>query len=112
VGAVSEEYVTPVCTYAMQTVVLITHQQLSTMTVEFNFDKAKQQQILMLFEWLKKVGLVNSYKIQPYTPVEEEDPEGFITDMVQEAEQDLKNGNYYSSEEAKKMIGNWLKESR
>lgn len=38
------------------------------MTVQLNFDKADQQRLMPLLEWLREIGLVKSYSISGGTP--------------------------------------------
>ena len=80
------------------------------MTLVLNFsDSTSLQQLKQLAEWLKGIGLIESFKIAPTTP-EEPDIDTFVDDMLMDSEADIAAGRTYTSDEAKKELEKWLME--
>jgi hypothetical protein len=83
------------------------------MTVQLNFDKANQQRLLPLFEWLREIGLVKSFQVATdATASPAVDGEVFLNQILENAEKDLAEGNLMTSEEVTKNLENWLRERK
>lgn len=82
------------------------------MRLVLNFsENTTEQQLNRLDEWLKEMGLIESFEIVP--PAQKEpDTDVFVEEMLVEAEADFAAGRIYSSDEAKKELEKWLKERK
>lgn len=78
------------------------------MTLKLNFKEADLKKLLNHIKWLQEIGLISSYEFQTIQEkIEDEESNRFIEEMINEAEEDIKNGRVYSSEEAKQIISQW-----
>ena len=83
------------------------------MTVQLNFDKANQQRLLPLLEWLREIGLVKSFQVAAEVANPPAvDGEVFLNKMLENAQKDIAEGNLMTPEEVTQNIENWLKERK
>lgn len=75
------------------------------MTLKLNFKEANLKKLLNHIKWLEEIGLISSYEFQSIQDkIEAENSSRFIKEMIDEAEEDIKNGRVYTSEEAKQIL--------
>lgn len=79
------------------------------MTAQLDFDKANQQRLLPLLEWLREIGLVKSYQVGESATL---DGGAFLNRMLENAEKDIADSNLMTSEEVTQNLENWLKERK
>ena len=86
------------------------------MTIHLEISKKNKKKILRLLTWLEETGLIKSYKTSD-TELEGElmtdtEAEDYLMGVINESEEDIKNGKTYTNEEAQQKIKKWLKSQK
>ena len=83
------------------------------MTIRLNFNITNHKKLLGIVKWLKEIGLIESFQLEPKKEEEiDSETDKFIAEMIEKGEENFAKGNVYTQAEVEQKMQVWMESKK